>query len=268
MPFFPNTNDDVAQFLRERNGSPLHITGNRVDHSSKETISLSSLNSVLLFEPEEMIISVQSGISLEDLQITLAKNGQWIPTLVAGESIEKTLGAAVAMDHFHPRSKNCGMLRTTILGGTFCKTSGEVFKSGSRVVKSVAGYDIHRAFCGSRGKFGIILDLTLKVQPKPEMFFHFFAPMTEREKLLRLHPTCFEENEGKLLVEFSGYREDIENDIEVIKPMVLAQLNNEEWCNHVKKLINLRSKEKSLSSDVENLLKELRKVFDTKEVLS
>jgi hypothetical protein len=268
MPLFPNTNDEIAQYFLKRNDSPLHITGNKEDHPQKETISLSSLKSVLLYEPEEMIISVQSGISLDALQKALAEKGQWIPTLVAEESSEQTLGAAVATDHFHPRSKNCGMLRTTILGGTFCTTSGEVFKSGSRVVKSVAGYDIHRAFCGSRGKFGIILDLTLKVQPKPEMFFHFFAPLTESDILLRLHPTCLEEYDEKLLVEFCGYREDIENDIQEVKPIVFAELNNEEWCNHVKKLITLRSKEKSLSSDVESLLKEVRKVFDSKGVLS
>src|SRR5205807_7984424 len=136
---------------------------------------------VLLYEPEEMIISVQAGITLGELQTVLSESGQWIPTLVAEESSEKTLGAAVAMDHFNSRAKSCGMLRTTILGGTFCTTSGEIFKSGSRVVKSVAGYDIHRAFCGSRGLFGVILDLTLKVQPKPEVFFRFFAPLHIRE---------------------------------------------------------------------------------------
>jgi len=168
---FPTNYDEVSTFLRSRSNTPLHISGNDKDGNEAEILSLSKLNSVLFYEPEEMIISVQAGISLQNLQDTLAAKGQWVPTLAASESLEATLGAVVAADHFHPRSLNCGALRTTILGGTFCTTSGEIFKSGSRVVKSVAGYDIHRAFCGSQGLFGIILDLTLKVQPLPQIFF-------------------------------------------------------------------------------------------------
>jgi hypothetical protein len=269
MPFFPKSNDEVSQFLLQRKKSLLHISGGKSDAPNAETLSTSGLNSVLLYEPEEMIISVQAGISLRDLETALAAKGQWIPTLAPNESLEETLGAAVATDHFHPRAKNCGMLRTTILGGTFCTTSGEIFKSGSRVVKSVAGYDIHRAFCGSRGLFGVILELTLKVQPKPEMFYHFNAPIEIKEKLLRFHPTCLEESEGKLLVEFAGYREDLEYDIEQVKSLGIDELENIIWNDAIKKLILLRDKENttSLSSEVEAMIKSVRHVFDPEGVL-
>ena len=131
----PRTNEDVSQFLKGRN-APLHISGD--EHDADEILSMSTMKSVLLYEPEEMIVRVQAGISLYELQEILDQKGQWIPTLAAEESLEKTLGAAVAMDHYNSRAKNCGMLRTAILGGTFCTTDGEIFKSGSRVVKSVA----------------------------------------------------------------------------------------------------------------------------------
>src|SRR5437763_4780152 len=130
----PRTYEEISQFLNDRN-APLHISGN--DNDTDEILSMSMVKSVLLYEPEEMIVRVQAGISLHELQEILDQKGQWIPTLVAEESPEKTLGAAVAMDHYNPRAKSCGMLRTTILGGTFCTTDGEIFKSGSRVVKSV-----------------------------------------------------------------------------------------------------------------------------------
>ena len=270
MIFFPTTNDDVSQFLRSRSKAPLHISGIGDGHNNEETISLSKLNSVLFYEPEEMIISVQSGILLDDLQKTLAAKGQWIPTLPASELVEQTLGAAVAIDHFHPRTLNCGALRTTILGGTFSTTSGEIFKSGSRVVKSVAGYDIHRAFCGSRGRFGIILDLTLKVQPLPEIFYRFFAPIEARERLLQFHPSCFEEFEEKLLVEFSGYKEDLTYDIEQLKSLGITtkELDEKNWSDAAKKLIQIRDeRRKEAPSEVEKLLNQVRSVFDPEELL-
>jgi len=266
MPFFAHINEEVLGFLRERGKYPLHITGGENDYSGTETISLNKLDSVLLYEPEEMIISVQAGIKLSKLQEILGAKNQWIPTLVAEESLEETLGAAVAMDHFHPRSKNMGMLRTTILGGTFCTTTGEIFKSGSRVVKSVAGYDIHRAFCGSRGMFGIILDLTLKIQPKPEMSCQFLTPLDARGKISRFYPACLEEFNGKLLIEFAGYKEDIERDIEQVqRDLQVEKLSDEKWFEIIKMLQQKR--EISLIPEVEKLLGDVRKVFDPEGVL-
>ncbi|MFI5263086.1 MAG: FAD-binding oxidoreductase [Candidatus Kapaibacterium sp.] len=271
MIFFPASNDDASQFLRQRSKGSLHISGTGQDRNDAEIISVAKLNSVLFYEPEEMIISVQTGISLEGLQNTLAAKGQWIPTLVVSESSEQTLGAAIASDHFHPRSLTCGALRTTILGGTFCTTTGEIFKSGSRVVKSVAGYDIHRAFCGSKGLFGIILDLTLKVQPLPEIFYRFFASPKEKERLAQFHPTCLQEYPGKLLVEFAGYREDIENDIDSMKSFEIdiELLDERSWIDALRKLIFLHDekRENNPSPEVEKLLQQVRHVFDPEGVL-
>ncbi|MDP4220219.1 MAG: FAD-binding oxidoreductase [Bacteroidota bacterium] len=271
MAFTPNSHTEVSDFLRKRKDLPLHISGNDADRHAEDTISLSKLNSVVLYEPEEMIISVGSGIPLTKLENILVAKGQWIPTLCADESLEQTLGAAIAMDHFHPRSLSSGALRTTILGGTFCTTSGEIFKSGSRVVKSVAGYDIHRSFCGSQGRFGVILDLTLKVQPRPEEFFRFLAPLDSKQRLVLFHPTCLEEFDGKLLVEFAGYSEDVSYDRELLKSeiMMVEELSDSEWVGSVRKMILLRDagRKAVLSPVAQELLMNVRKVFDPKGVL-
>jgi hypothetical protein len=271
MPFFAHTNEEVSQFLRGRSKAPLHITGNEHDHPRAETISLSKLKNVMLYEPEEMIISVQAGITLSELEERLRQKGQWLPLLLAEESSELTLGAAIAMDHYHPRAKSLGMLRTTILGGTFSTTDGEIFKSGSRVVKSVAGYDIHRAFCGSRGLFGIILDLTLKVQPMPEMLYHCIASLDSKEKIVRYNPSCIEESNGNLLVEFSGYKEDILSiKDELTSDITAKELSKDEWIREVRALIHTRDREREkniLSPELEILLQKVRSVFDPGGVL-
>jgi FAD/FMN-containing dehydrogenase len=271
MIFYAQSNEDISQFLRNRSRSPLHISGGEKDSSAYETISLSKINHILFYEPQEMIISVQAGIRLDELQKILAEKNQWIPTLHASEVSEATLGAAVAMDHFHPRTLTCGALRTAILGGTFCTTKGEIFKSGSRVVKSVAGYDIHRAFCGSRGRFGIILDLTLKVQPLPEMFYHFYAPKNAHKMLLQFHPTCIEEHAEKLLVELSGYKEDVIADTEEVKSsgIHIEELKDNTWNSVMKELIYSqdREKEKKLEPFSEELMNKVKRVFDPENIL-
>ncbi|MEI8135169.1 MAG: FAD-binding oxidoreductase [bacterium] len=267
MPFFPTSNADVAEFLSMRAKSALHISGNEHEHANAETLSVARMNSVSLYEPEEMIISVQSGILLEELDAVLREKKQWLPMLQPNETHSRTLGGAVATDMYHPRSRASGMLRTAILGGTFASTDGVVFKSGSRVVKSVAGYDIHRAFCGSQGLFGVILEITFKVQPLPEKFYRFLAPLQIREKILSMHPTCLEELDGKLLVELAGFDEDIREDMKLLSKLNLIELDSDAWSECVKKVIRAKNNLSKLSPDVEELLASVRRTFDPEGVL-
>lgn len=266
----PKTIEELSEFLKNRNATPLHITGSRHDHASAETLSTSNLDKITLYEPEETIISVGSGITLQQLGETLSSKGQWIPTLGANENPEYILGAAIARDHYHPRASSLGALRTAILGGTFCTTDGEVFKSGSRVVKSVAGYDIHRAFCGSQGLFGVIVDLTLKVQPMPEMFFHFTAPLSERKKISDFHPTIIEESNGELFVELAGYKEDVEADKTEIerRDIASALIDAEQAAARIEEIALHKKRNAVVENSPEHrLLASVRRVFDPKGVL-
>ena len=215
-----------------------------------------------------MIISVGAGITLFQLSNILSERGQWIPTLAPNENIAFTLGAAIAEDHYQPRAKSLGMLRTTILGGTFCTIDGVLFKSGSRVVKSVAGYDIHRAFCGSHGRFGAIIALTLKVQPLPEVFFRFTASINSKDTIREFNPTILEEFDDLLLVELAGYREDILNEKEKLFTIVnsITEISDVHWDGNIKK-IQQRKQRKHISSEAESLLSKVKAVFDPKQLL-
>ncbi|HYM20140.1 MAG TPA: FAD-binding oxidoreductase [Candidatus Kapabacteria bacterium] len=263
----PASKEEVANFLRDR-VEPLHITYGIGEHPQYQTLSLSQLNTVLLYEPEEMIISVGAGISLQALERALAEHGQWIPTLAADEVPQDRLGDAIANDYYHPRSLTCGMLRTSILGGTFCTTNGEIFQSGSRVVKSVAGYDIHRAFCGSRGMFGAMISLTMKVQPRPGMFFRFQTSSEHKDTLHRFTPTVFEILGDEIVVELAGHSEDIESDIEQLRveKITSRELNNTDWLDALQ-LIRSNKKNAPIASEAEHLLSKVRTVFDPKNIL-
>ncbi len=267
----PATIDELSHFLTSRKNELLHITSGTIEKSGVETLSMSSFNRIITYEPEEMIVIAEAGITLLELQRVLKEKGQWIPTLVSEENPEATLGATIARDHYHPRSRTIGMLRTTILGGTFCTPKGDVFKSGSRVVKSVAGYDIHRSFCGSQGLFAVIVHVTLKTAPLPEQQYYFETSATNKENILKYHPSIIEEHNGKLFVELSGMNEDVSADIQDISKSDIEHtaISPDDARSIIKNIISSRvKKEIDPGSREYKLLAEVRRAFDEKGVLA
>lgn len=266
----PTTIDELSYFLKTRKNSPLHITLGSEEKSEVETLSMSRFNRIITYEPEEMIVIVEVGITLVELQSVLKEKGQWIPTLVSEENPETTLGAAIARDHYHPRSRAMGMLRTTILGGTFSTPKGEVFKSGSRVVKSVAGYDIHRSFCGSHGLLGVIIHVTLKTTPLPEHLYHFETSLSNKENIHKYHPSITEAYNDKLFVELSGMMEDVLSDIDDITKSGIDYriISPDDAQIIIKNIIASKVKKKLDGGSREyQLLTEVRRTFDAEGVL-
>ena len=79
-----------------------------------------------------------------------------------------TLGGAVAADVSGPRRFGLGTFRDYVIGLAAMKADGQVFHSGGRVVKNVAGYDLCKLMVGSRGTLAILTQITLKLKPIPE----------------------------------------------------------------------------------------------------
>jgi FAD binding domain-containing protein len=264
MIFTPTTYEEVQECFRKSGSLSVH-SSRQEDSASSDILSLERFNSVLLYEPQEMIVRVQAGILLEDLTNHLRDEGQWIPTLVAGENSESTLGAAIANDSYHPRAATLGMLRTAILGGTFAAADGTLFKSGSRVVKSVAGYDIHRAFCGTKGKFGAILDVTLKVQPLPEGFFWFETATERLPEIMYFYPTIVETDNASTFFELAGFREDIEYDGAELTKVGITIMTDQEAHNKIREIIDKKIVAAVSAEDLS--FEHVRKAFDPKGVL-
>lgn len=266
--YSPLDRHELRSWLEQRNGKPLRISNSAPTllPDDRDVISLQEINTITLYEPEETIITCEAGLSLRALNEALRNHNQWIPTLVAEERSETTVGGALANGKYHPRERFGSPLRTTVLGGTFCTTSGILFRSGSRVVKSVAGYDIHRAFVGSKGKFGVIVEVTLKVVPLPEMFYRFLVPIAQQEILVSLHPTIMEQIGDQLLIEIAGYQEDITGEKESLLSagIGIQEITQTQWLS----IINSFTKEHTSQATFDHpLLQGLRRVFDEEGVL-
>lgn len=130
-------------------------------------VDLRGIARVLDYPARDMTITVESGMTLAQLQTLLAAENQRLPIDVP-RAEEATLGGVLAANVSGPRRLGFGTLRDYVIGITTVNDEGQETKAGGRVVKNVAGYDLCKLHLGALGTLGIISQVTLKLRPLPE----------------------------------------------------------------------------------------------------
>jgi len=131
-------------------------------------LDLTGLDAIVEYDPEDLTLTAQCGVTVAALRDTVAARGQELP-LEAGRAARATLGGTLAANASGARRLRFGAPRDRILGARFALGDGTAARSGGKVVKNVAGYGLHRLLCGSRGGLGVILEASLKLMPAPEV---------------------------------------------------------------------------------------------------
>jgi glycolate oxidase FAD binding subunit len=169
----PATEEEVAALVCEAAG-PLAVAGSGTKRhlgpavsAGATPLSLRQLARITSYEPGDMVVGVQAGVRLGDLQRTLAARGQWLP--IDPPYAEATIGGILATASVGPRRLGYGAVKDHLLGMRVVGSGGVVTKSGGRVVKNVTGYDLHKLHVGAFGSLGVILEAHFKVQPRPEL---------------------------------------------------------------------------------------------------
>ena len=122
---------------------------------------------VLELTPDDMTVTVESGLTLGALQTELAKHRQWLP-IDPPNAHALTIHDLLARDLSGPRRFGYGTIREHLIGMKVVLADGRVIRSGGKVVKNVAGYDLAKLFIGARGSLGTIVEATFKLRPLPE----------------------------------------------------------------------------------------------------
>ena len=173
---------DVEEVVRAAIASdqPLEIIGHgtrrAIGHpmATNAVLDLSALNAVSDYEPNELIITVQAGAPLADVQSLInSKNQQFAfepmdSSALMGVSGSGTIGGMIGAGLAGPRRIKAGGARDHLLGAHAVSGFGDSFKTGGRVVKNVTGYDLCKLLAGSWGTLAVMTEVTLKVMPKPE----------------------------------------------------------------------------------------------------
>ena len=131
-------------------------------------LATSRLDQVLEYEPADLTVTVEAGIRLAALQAKLAEHGQYF-SLDPPYADRCTIGGITATNASGPSRLRFGSARDLVLGMRVVQSSGTVVKSGGKVVKNVAGYDLNKLYLGSFGTLGVITEVSLKLQPLPEL---------------------------------------------------------------------------------------------------
>jgi glycolate oxidase FAD binding subunit len=119
---------------------------------------------ILEHEPGDLTCIVEGGIRLSTLQSVLDAHEQRLSLDPPGDP---TLAECLTGDLSGPLRHRFGTMRDLVLGVTVVLPDGTRASSGGKVVKNVAGYDLAKLFCGSRGRLGSVERLALRLHPLP-----------------------------------------------------------------------------------------------------
>jgi glycolate oxidase FAD binding subunit len=141
-----------AFYGRPPEGEPLETGGHR---------------GIVSYEPQEMVLTARAGTPLAEVEAALADAGQLLPFEPPAFGDGATVGGAVAAGLSGPRRPYAGALRDFVLGVRIVNGRGEALRFGGEVIKNVAGYDLSRAMAGAMGTLGLLLEVSLRVLPRP-----------------------------------------------------------------------------------------------------
>jgi glycolate dehydrogenase FAD-binding subunit len=172
----PETVEQVGQIVALANQQGLTLLtrggGSRInlggipDHLDI-LLETTRLTRLLEHEAPDLTCHVEAGITLATLQAQLATKGQWL-ALDPPDAQQATIGGILASNASGPKRLRYGTARDIVIGLHVVQATGEIARSGGRVVKNVAGYDLNKLYVGSLGTLGVIVEANFKLQPLPE----------------------------------------------------------------------------------------------------
>lgn len=140
-----------------------------------ENIDLSQLSGMREYNPSEYTFTAYAGTPLKEINQVLEEHGQFLPFDPLLVDHGATLGGTLAANLNGPGRYYYGGVRDYILGVQFLDGQGRLIHSGGKVVKNAAGFDLPKLMVGSLGSLGIVVEISMKVFPKPKEFITVVA---------------------------------------------------------------------------------------------
>jgi glycolate oxidase FAD binding subunit len=162
----------AEQLLEARaSGQRLRVCGARskpwMATANAQWLDLSAHRGVVSYKPAELVVVVRAGTPLAELDAVLAEKNQMLAMEAPDFNGCSTIGGAVALGWAGSRGVFAQGVRDSVLGVRMLNGEGELLRFGGEVMKNVAGFDVSRLMVGSNGLLGALLELSLKVQPRP-----------------------------------------------------------------------------------------------------
>jgi glycolate oxidase FAD binding subunit len=171
----PRSEEDLAAVLEEADASRMatiaigggrHLGIGNMPAAYDVAVSLRRLDGIVAYEPADLTVTVQAGVTVRALREVLADRGQQLPLDPPCQD-DATVGGLIASNARGPQRHAYGTVRDWLIGVRVVHAGGTVSKAGGRVVKNVAGYEMVKLYCGSLGTLGVVSEATFKLATLP-----------------------------------------------------------------------------------------------------
>jgi len=197
-------------------------------------LTTAGLDRILEHETGDLTCTVEAGVRLSALNAVLGASSQRLSLDPPGDP---TIGALLAENLSGPLRHRFGAPRDLVLGVTLVLADGTVASAGGKVVKNVAGYDLARLVCGSRGRLALIARASFRLHPLPKAARTLVVEADDAgtvvAKLLRsqLQPSALDVlHPGRVAVLFEGSHRAVDAQLAAASALVGgAETGSEVW---------------------------------------
>ncbi|MBO8170448.1 MAG: FAD-binding oxidoreductase [Bacillaceae bacterium] len=172
---YPENEQDVISVVKAASQNQLTVIpsggstragfGGTIEKADIE-ISLKKMRGIVEHSAGDLIMTVLPGTTLADIENHLTEKRQLLP-LDAPWPDQSTIAGVIAANASGPKRVRYGSTRDLVIAMRVVYPDGTVIRTGAKVVKNVAGYDMNKLFIGSMGTLGVITEVTLKLRPRP-----------------------------------------------------------------------------------------------------
>ncbi|MDF2960157.1 MAG: lactate dehydrogenase [Paenibacillus sp.] len=171
----PENEDQVSRLLHlasangyrvvPQGGATKDAQGGALDRTDV-LLSMKKMSGILKHSVGDLMVTALPGTTVNELQETLQREGQFLPIDPAWGT-QSTIGGMVAANVSGPKRALYGSARDHLIASRVVLADGTAIKTGAKVVKNVAGYDMNKLFVGSMGTIGVLTEVTFKIRPLP-----------------------------------------------------------------------------------------------------
>ncbi len=184
---YPQTTEEIAKIVQTCAkysvpiipfGAGTSIEGHVLALRGGICMDLSLMNQIIELNEADMYVTVQAGVTRNELDTRLEGTGFFFPI---GPGVNATLGGMASTRASGTNAVRYGTMKDNVLSLTVVLPDGKMIKTASKAKKSSAGYDLTRLFVGAEGTLGIITELTLKLHSEPETIYAAVCPFPSVE---------------------------------------------------------------------------------------